>query len=593
MQPHLTFKPFRISQQSKASLHETSPISCESYDSVAIKQLNTALDRTLCFPSHPEWEEYKLIMISSLPMQDSFFEKAPCMNHYKNNSSCSFGDRCHYSHSSVCRFYQKGSCKFGNKCKYLHLDFSETKSVRELKVLLNSATEIQNDSSLNWFLRKKNPLEQDNMKANIEMVGVKPNGLIHEQVSHIVDMVSNNEQTFFVMLDGTVWSSKNQTLINGMQGKRSLTASKSSSLDWNEWTQINKESVLPIATLERVPFSREEKDHNISKAFTNSNIFTGSFSYFLTCSGAVYSQGVNACGQLGKGLSDRRDSFIPTRVGNPLTNEKICHVSLGSDHVALLNTKGEVYTCGLNESGQCGTGDNTQNNFNWEFSKMSFNFKTEGDYIIDISCCCDSTICLSKFGECFGSGRNTFGELGIPLDQTLEKKIVLNFTKIDFPFESDPNSTDRIVNVSCSDHSTAFLTAQGKVYVSGKNRYGQLGIPQSAMILRPVLVLLGKFVKQVFRTGFRTFFITSDNEIFVTGEHDLHSESSNNMTLTPLNSLVFPNECDAHKWDFVNISSVNGANIFMVKKNNLTAINFRNSMKSKSDSHQLCDIVII
>ncbi|XP_074849736.1 E3 ISG15--protein ligase HERC5-like isoform X2 [Carettochelys insculpta] len=83
----------------------------------------------------------------------------------------------------------------------------------------------------------------------------------------------------------------------------------------------------------------------------------GAHSLALSLSGAVYSWGKNACGQLGVG--DTEDRYYPSYI-RALEHEKTVYISCGGEHTAVLSQDGLVCTFGCGNYGQLGH-NSTQN----------------------------------------------------------------------------------------------------------------------------------------------------------------------------------------------------------------------------------------
>jgi len=174
---------------------------------------------------------------------------------------------------------------------------------------------------------------------------------------------------------------------------------------------------------------------------------------FINSNGELYTFGYNRYGQLGHG--DYTDRLIPTKVivsdivkhiscGNintlfstssnnvyimgddiyeeidislrvfagpsPLIihhnyDDEIAQLSLGHDHIAILDSKGKLYTFGNNHRGQLGHGDRNFRNFP---EKISENY----GQIIQISCGLYHTGFINSLGEVYTFGENVYGQLG-------------------------------------------------------------------------------------------------------------------------------------------------------------------------------------
>ncbi|KAG2387862.1 hypothetical protein C9374_001456 [Naegleria lovaniensis] len=598
-------------------------------------------------------DEHKVFMTSSLPMYRSFYEKAPCQFYYGNksksqqqdhqgfrktsttapNNQCKFGSRCSYSHSAICKHYKldyfhqdnnphrnpeiknqtaitKCGCTFGDKCKYIHLDFAETKSRRELKIVAESATEYSSKASeVNWFIRKENPLTQNNIKAFISMVGLKPGTKIEEVESStpqsfidIIDMSLNRDYTLFVLKDGTVWTTKNPSLLYGAHGGK-IHGRLSTEMDWDEWKKYDKQKIMPIDQLERVPFDNSllTQDHNVRKCWTSGSIFAGTFNYFMTHNGQLYSQGVNSWGQLGKGI-DKSDSFIPRPVllEDLEDGERPIDVALGHDHAVVLTSTANVYTIGLNQSGQCGTGGSNKD-FHVIFQKVKIAFEHKDDHVIQIACGEDFTICLTRHGDCYGSGRNTCGRMGISTQRNVEDEHgnIFNFTKIDIPLQAN----DKIVNITCGTSNSCFLSEQGRVYMCGKNHHSQLSkMGGLKAVTTPTLVPLKHAVKKVFCSQESiTFFVTEYNEIYAVGSNDydiIRPMSSKNMSFNvgkPFNvTSTFMPDPFINRYEVVQILAYNMFVMVHLKRNNRNANAMRRKLFNKTRRHlHLSDCTIM
>jgi len=68
--------------------------------------------------------------------------------------------------------------------------------------------------------------------------------------------------------------------------------------------------------------------------------------------GKAYATGMNACSQLG--ISAVGDQFTPQLIESLADKVKLSYASCGEEFTLLISEDGKVYSCGLNNVGQCG-----------------------------------------------------------------------------------------------------------------------------------------------------------------------------------------------------------------------------------------------
>lgn len=90
-------------------------------------------------------------------------------------------------------------------------------------------------------------------------------------------------------------------------------------------------------------------DYNFHKLACGHSLTIG-----LTTSGHAFTMGSTVYGQLGNAQSDGK---VPCLVEEKLASESVAEVACGSYHVAVLTSRGEVYTWGKGANGRLGHGD--------------------------------------------------------------------------------------------------------------------------------------------------------------------------------------------------------------------------------------------
>ena len=264
-------------------------------------------------------------------------------------------------------------------------------------------------------------------------------------------------------------------------------------------------------------------------------IITDVFGYFyqtifITNNNSVYSCGYNDYGQLGLGNSGSgTDRITPELIkyfeadiavadgGRGADSEKIniVKIACGQEHTIFLASDGKVYSCGLNNYGQLGLGDNTDR----DKPELVQNFINESDtdiitypeiFITDVSCGNNYTMFLASDGKVYSVGRNNDGQLGLRNSGDENNISTPQLVKY-FNGSSTYSYTEiNIKKIACLSNSSAFLDINGYVYTVGKNHYGQLGLGNSGEennISTPQLV-----------STFKNSFNSPSNNLTITNE---------------------------------------------------------------------------
>ncbi|MDR2099834.1 MAG: hypothetical protein LBP40_03275 [Campylobacteraceae bacterium] len=178
------------------------------------------------------------------------------------------------------------------------------------------------------------------------------------------------------------------------------------------------------------------------------------YSLALSYEGRVYVAGNSSYGQLGLGGSSR--GF---REASDLSDKNITYIAAGSIHSFAISDEGKVYTAGYNEYGQLGLGDNNNRDIFTEITDL------RDKNITAIAVGGLHTIALSLDGKVYVTGNNGYGQLGFE-----NKNNHFLFTEI-----TDLRDKNITAVSAGSYHSFAFSN-ESKIYASGANQYGQLGL---------------------------------------------------------------------------------------------------------------------
>ncbi len=245
-------------------------------------------------------------------------------------------------------------------------------------------------------------------------------------------------------------------------------------------------------------------------------------SIFLCSDGTVYSCGSNNYGQLG--LGDNDDRNVPTQI---TTLSNITDIACGGNgHTLFLDGDGNVYGCGNNGAGQLGLNDQINKNIpnqipSSRFSSIPVISITTGLYQSYFICSDDSA---------YSCGNNPFGELGLSYANSVYIKIptLMNITN---------------VSKIASYYQNCFvLDNSGNLYGCGENYYGQLGIGSynnNANLLQNTQITSISNVVQVACGESHTLFLDGSGNVYGAG---------NNKTTASLGLPLDANQIDSNNY---------------------------------------------
>ncbi len=214
----------------------------------------------------------------------------------------------------------------------------------------------------------------------------------------------------------------------------------------------------------------------------------------ITVDRKLYMWGDNRWGQVGIGLyTDIVDQ------PHPIMEELRWGQVSCSKHTAAITTENKLYMWGNNDYGQLG------DDSNWNRNKPTFIMKN----ITQVSCGDDYTGAVTADGKLYMWGSNYYGRLGDGTIADKNKPILINIK-------------GRVVQVSCGGGHTGAITAEGKLYMWGHNWFGQIGNGTSSSKNsgnKPTLINIKgnpKFV-QVSCGGKHTGAITAEGKLYMWG----------------------------------------------------------------------------
>lgn len=166
---------------------------------------------------------------------------------------------------------------------------------------------------------------------------------------------------------------------------------------------------------------------------------------YLKHDGTVWVSGNNSDGQLGTGNTNN----VTTLTKTSMTNVK--QIGAGTKHLVVLKNDGSVYATGCNTQGELGIGN--------AISKSSFTYSTTG--ISKIYVGNRQTFYIKNDGTVWANGYGMYGALGTGGNNFLTTPTKLGLSDI--------------VDINTSTMNTLFLKSDGTLLGSGDNSVKQLG----------------------------------------------------------------------------------------------------------------------
>ncbi|MCM8767581.1 MAG: hypothetical protein NC921_02210 [Candidatus Omnitrophica bacterium] len=207
------------------------------------------------------------------------------------------------------------------------------------------------------------------------------------------------------------------------------------------------------------------------------------FSVALREDGTIWTWGDNKYGQLGDGSTINRNYPVQVKTGLKYLKE-IIDIKAGAFHILALKKDGTVWAWGNNEFGQLGDGTYQNRYYPVKVKKLK--------NIVKISCGAFHSLAIDKNGNLYSWGKNWKGQLG---DGTYQNKNIPVLVK----GENGEGYLKDVIEVSAGRNHTIVLTKDGNVYVFGGNTFGQLGNMILKRINFPIRVYNGKeLIKDVY-----------------------------------------------------------------------------------------------
>ena len=218
-------------------------------------------------------------------------------------------------------------------------------------------------------------------------------------------------------------------------------------------------------------------------------------SLILKNDGTLWSTGYNGYGQLGLGDYTNRTTFTQITTNT----EDIKSVYCGYNNTFILEHDGTLWTCGQNDWGELGLGNNTGRTI---FTQIT----TNTNDVKSVCCGGNHTFILKNDGTLWGSGANNNGQLGLG-DATNRT----TFTQV-------TTNVDNIKSVYCGADHSFILKNDGTLWGCGYNGYGNLGLEDNThRYTFTQITTNADDIKLVYCGAYHTFILKNDGTIWSCG----------------------------------------------------------------------------
>ncbi|OMJ68419.1 hypothetical protein SteCoe_34128 [Stentor coeruleus] len=203
-------------------------------------------------------------------------------------------------------------------------------------------------------------------------------------------------------------------------------------------------------------------------------------SAFISQSGHVYCMGSNNDGRLGLGNKNIRQSSSPCLVEG-LTSYKCIKLSCGWGHTVVITDDGSVFSWGVGEFGALGNGkgDNA-----WSPIRCLLPKSMKGLEVSSGSRHTGLIVEDNKIKLLLMTGSGEAGQLGTGKREKEYSYVIINMI-------------EEVQSVSCGVFHTLILGISGKIYATGGNSFGQLGLGNKKSSTRPERVSLDSYIIKI------------------------------------------------------------------------------------------------
>lgn len=252
--------------------------------------------------------------------------------------------------------------------------------------------------------------------------------------------------------------------------------------------------------------------------------------------GQVYTWGLNTTGQLGNNTTT--ESLVPVNISSvgSLNGRTITAIDAGSGFSIALDSTGQVHTWGENGSGQLGNSTNTQSNIPINVSSFG---SLSGKTITAVAASDYHSVALDSTGKVHAWGYGSNGALGTGGSTNVSTPQAVDITGV--------LSGKIITKIAAGPGAfTLAVDSTGKVYAWGNGTSGQLGNGGNGQSYTPIAIsnsgpLLGVIITQIAAYPSNGMALSSTGQIYIWGDNSNYQLGNNTTTSSnvPINISSF------------------------------------------------------
>lgn len=276
------------------------------------------------------------------------------------------------------------------------------------------------------------------------------------------------------------------------------------------------------------------------------------FTVVLKADGTVWTTGLNNYGQLGSGNTTKRNYYDRVKISKNAYLENVVKISAGANTCLALTADGEVYAWGRNNGGLIGI-NSTSSYYTYAMKVKGINNKGYLSDIVDVSIGYYNAVAVNKNGDVIVWGQNTCGQLGRG-----------NTTGYKYPVYS---SIGNAISAEAGYYNMTILRDNRDLYQAG--HYQNIGVSGATENVNiPTKVL--ENVVQYQCPLYDTMAMTGDKKVYGWGQNTngvlpfgetIKIDDNNSYTNTPI-EIAIPVDDNGNKIDVKYIGSSDYA-IFM------------------------------